>query len=210
MLSKTSKILIATAAALAVFASVVVAANVAARGPAMGVTLQRFSRVLTLTQDQTAEVKDILTKLHQDVRAVRESNRTPAQKRTDVLGLREAAKNKIESVLTISQKETADSRNLVNRLLMPRKPGMMMRSALAQLNLTPDQKTQIKGIMKDAAARGKAIRQDTTLSKQDKMAKLQENRREAMKDVSSVLTPDQRTKLQQWMQNHKRGAAAAA
>jgi Spy/CpxP family protein refolding chaperone len=158
MLSKTSRILIATAIVLAVFASVVVAANVAANRPAMGVTLQRFSRVLALTQDQTAEVKDILTKLHQDVKAVVQSNSTKPEKRTQVLSLREAAKNKIESVLTISQKETADSRNLVNRLLMPRRPGMMMRRALAQLNLTPDQKTRINGIVKDAAARGKTIR----------------------------------------------------
>jgi hypothetical protein len=148
----------------------VAAANVAARRPARGITLKQFSRMLSLTQEQRATAKGILTTFHQDMKAVVKSDRTREQKRTELMRLREQARNSINLVLTIDQKEKAGAANLVGRLLMPRKAGAGIRQALAKLDLTPDQKTQIRGFVKDSAARAKAVRHDTGLTKQDKMA----------------------------------------
>jgi len=210
MFRKTSKLLIAAIAALALLASVAGAANVAARGPARGITLKRFASVLSLTQEQTTEVRGILTTLRQDAKGVIASGKTRDEKRTELLKLREQARTSVNSVLTIDQKEKADEKNLVGRLLMPRKAGAAIRQALAGLNLSADQKTQIRGIIKDAGARARAIRQDTSLTGQDKMAKLRENRRGAIQSISSGLTPDQRAKFRQWLRNHRPGAPNAA
>jgi Spy/CpxP family protein refolding chaperone len=67
----------------------------------------------------------------------------------------------------------------------------------AGLNLTDDQKTQIKKIHMDAKAKAEAVKADTSLSDADKQAKIKEIHRGAMADSEKLLTPEQRAQFKE-------------
>jgi Spy/CpxP family protein refolding chaperone len=67
---------------------------------------------------------------------------------------------------------------------------------LAQvLNLTDDQKNQIKPILDNEATQMQNLRQDTSLSQQDKFAKMRDIRQNTMSKIKPILNPDQQAKL---------------
>jgi len=73
----------------------------------------------------------------------------------------------------------------------------------AGLNLTDDQKAQIKKIHMDARAKADSVMADSSLSDADKQAKVKEIHRSAMMEANKVLTPDQRAQLEKKMKEHQ-------
>ena len=73
----------------------------------------------------------------------------------------------------------------------------------AGLNLTDDQKTQIKKIHMDAKSKADAVMADSSLSDADKQAKVREIHHNAMMEANKVLTPDQRAQLKEKMKEHQ-------
>jgi Spy/CpxP family protein refolding chaperone len=71
------------------------------------------------------------------------------------------------------------------------------------LNLTDDQKKQIKQFHQDAKAQAAAIKKDQTLSADQRKAKLQELHQSTQDKVASVLTPEQKQKWDEMRANHK-------
>ncbi len=63
-----------------------------------------------------------------------------------------------------------------------------------QLSLTPDQVTQIKTIQTEGRTRMMAMRDDTSMSQDDKHAKMMSIRQDEQSKVRAVLTDDQKTK----------------
>lgn len=66
----------------------------------------------------------------------------------------------------------------------------------SELNLTDDQKTQIKGIVQDEVQQLKAVHDDASLSPDQKKAKVTEIRQSHKSQMSSILTPEQQKKLE--------------
>jgi Spy/CpxP family protein refolding chaperone len=80
----------------------------------------------------------------------------------------------------------------------------------AGLNLTDDQKSQMKQIRQDAKAKTDAVRADNSLSDTDKEAKLKAIHRAAKKQMRGVLTPEQRRQLRAQVKTRARERRAAA
>src|SRR5690349_3306471 len=78
-------------------------------------------------------------------------------------------------------------------------PGMHKHGdgAFAALNLTEDQKAQIKKIRMDAKAKADAAMNDSSLSDADKKAKVHEIHRTAMMEARKVLTAEQRAQMKE-------------
>ncbi len=77
-----------------------------------------------------------------------------------------------------------------------------------QLNLTPDQVTQIKTIQADGRSKMMALREDTSMSQDDKRSKMMSMRQDEQSKVRGVLTDDQKTKydaMLKQMQEHRGG-----
>jgi len=74
---------------------------------------------------------------------------------------------------------------------------------LQGLNLTDDQKAQIKKIHEDARSQLDALQGDTSLSDADRQAKIKAIHRATMHQVHSVLTPDQRRQLREEMRERR-------
>ncbi|HSN08402.1 MAG TPA: hypothetical protein VLS85_05155 [Hanamia sp.] len=98
---------------------------------------------------------------------------------------------------------------------MPQHQGMKSDSShpfqkgkmMAQLNLTPDQKTQMKALHENMQQQRNAIQNDTSLTADQKKEKMKELHKSQMEKVNAILTPDQQAKMkafrQQRMQNRK-------
>ena len=84
-------------------------------------------------------------------------------------------------------------------------PGMHKHGGamFADLNLTDDQKAQIKKIREDAKAKADAVKADTTLSDADKKARFREIRKSAMTESRKVLTAEQRAQLKEKMKERR-------
>jgi Spy/CpxP family protein refolding chaperone len=73
-----------------------------------------------------------------------------------------------------------------------------------KLNLTDAQKEQFQQIGKDTRKQGMAIRQNTSLSDDQKKEKMQDLRKQSHKQMFGILTPEQREKLKQMHEQHKK------
>jgi periplasmic protein CpxP/Spy len=83
---------------------------------------------------------------------------------------------------------------------MSRRGAMMSPQArldhMAQaLNLTDDQKNQIKPILEDESTQMQNLRQDTSLSQQDRFAKMREIHENTLSKIKPILNADQQAKL---------------
>jgi len=73
----------------------------------------------------------------------------------------------------------------------------------AGLNLTDDQKAQMKKIHEDAKAKADAVKADSSLSDADKRAKVKAIHHAAMKQAQALLTPEQRQELKAKMRERR-------
>jgi periplasmic protein CpxP/Spy len=71
------------------------------------------------------------------------------------------------------------------------------------LHLTDDQKAQMKKIHEGAKAQVDAVKGDSSLSADQKQAKIQQIHRDTHKQVIAMLTPEQRTAMRQWRHEHR-------
>lgn len=71
-----------------------------------------------------------------------------------------------------------------------------------QLNLTDAQQQQIKPILENQDKQMQALHEDSSLSQQDRMTKMQQIRQDSSTQIKAVLNPDQQQKYQQMMSRH--------
>ena len=76
-----------------------------------------------------------------------------------------------------------------------------------KLNLTDDQKTKLKPMLQDQMQQMKAVREDSSLSEEQKRAKMKSIHESLHEQINAVLTPEQQAKFKQMrqeqMQKHK-------
>jgi Spy/CpxP family protein refolding chaperone len=91
-----------------------------------------------------------------------------------------------------SQKVQSDSTHHFKR-------GQMMND----LNLSPDQKTQLKALHESSMQQREAIKNDATLSPEQKKEKMKDLRKSQSEKMNSILTPDQQAKRKAFMEKRK-------
>jgi periplasmic protein CpxP/Spy len=74
--------------------------------------------------------------------------------------------------------------------------GRNLERLTKQLDLTPDQVSQIKSIYADEGAQMKALHEDTTTAQADKRQKMFSIRKDSHEKFLGALTPDQKTKFE--------------
>jgi Spy/CpxP family protein refolding chaperone len=70
-----------------------------------------------------------------------------------------------------------------------------LQSAVESLNLTDDQKAKVKDIFADAKAKRQTVSSDSSLTDDQKKAKMKELHAGTMAKLNEVLTPDQQAQL---------------
>jgi Spy/CpxP family protein refolding chaperone len=74
---------------------------------------------------------------------------------------------------------------------------------MANLNLTDDQKAQVKQIHEGMRSKVEAVNNDPSLSADQKEAKIRDLRRDTHEQVKKVLTPEQRKQFEENMREHR-------
>ena len=86
-------------------------------------------------------------------------------------------------------------------------PEAHLQMLTEKLNLTADQQAKLKPILEDQAQQMKAVRDDTSLSEEQRKAKMKAIHESLHGQINSVLTPEQQAKLKQMkqesMEKHK-------
>ena len=86
-----------------------------------------------------------------------------------------------------------------------------------KLNLTADQQSKVKDIDEDTGKQMMAVRNDTSLSQDDKRAKMMDIRKSSQEKIRALLTDDQKTKydamqaeMRERMKERQQGSAPPA
>ncbi|MDD2763255.1 MAG: Spy/CpxP family protein refolding chaperone [Opitutaceae bacterium] len=74
-------------------------------------------------------------------------------------------------------------------------PGERLQRLGEVLNLTPEQKDQVAAIFKADGPQGRAIMNDTSLSRAERRARMREFRKDMRAKIRAVLTPEQQQKF---------------
>lgn len=83
--------------------------------------------------------------------------------------------------------------------------GPNLQMMAEELGLSADQKAKLAPLMKHQAEQMQAIRQDESLSREQRMEKARAIREAGRKDIEAVLTPEQAKKLADWRARGPRG-----
>ena len=85
----------------------------------------------------------------------------------------------------------------------PAMRGPNMDQIAKELNLTEDQKTKVKAAQEERMQKARAIRQDSTISQEDRRAKMKEIQDAFTAKMKEILTPDQFEKWQKHAQQRR-------
>jgi Spy/CpxP family protein refolding chaperone len=189
---------LAMAAIIALALSVGIAhAALAQHDPGQGPGGQRMAKELNLTADQQAKVKQIMEANHAKMQAIRDDQSlTQEQRQEKMSALHESMKKDMAAVLTPDQQQKMANMHERGKMGGPMMAGNPQRVA-KELNLTADQQTKMKSIMESANQQERTIKQNQSLSQEDKHAQIKQLRDSTKSQISAILTPDQQQKFAQ-------------
>jgi len=111
------------------------------------------------------------------------------------------------SLLAGTTLQAQDSTNTPPAGKSPGGPGMHRPPSAdmiaKELGLTDDQKAKVKTAMEEQQSKMKALHDDNTIAKEDKRAKAKEIRDSFVASMKEILTPEQFTKWQSHMPQHR-------
>lgn len=183
--------------------------------------LEHLDEILSLTPEQKAKAGPIFSQARTQIEAIRQ------EAQNKVKALIQRTNEQLKPILNPDQQQKLDElRNRVESQMQNRPeaaaapsregaggggPRMGPLERLAnELNLTDDQKAKIKPILDETMPQVRAVFQDSTLSQQEKMAKIKSLRDAGFEKVRPLLDPGQQQKLDQFHdrmnQEHPEGA----
>jgi periplasmic protein CpxP/Spy len=155
--------------------------------------LEMMSKRLNLTDEQKTKIQPILQNEAQQMRAIHQNTSlTPDQRKTQVEQVRQSSQDQIKQLLTPEQ-----AAHIGKGPGKGNRPPDMSAWMSKNLNLTDEQKSKIDPIFANQRQQVQAIRQDSSLTQQQKQAKIEELRKSTHEQVMSVLTPEQQAQLKQ-------------
>jgi len=91
---------------------------------------------------------------------------------------------------------------------MPPSPEQRLQHMTKALNLTPEQQEKIKPILENEQSQMQTLHTDTSMSRDDRMAKAQQIRQGSNEQINQLLSTDQQQKWSQMQGQHQGGGAA--
>jgi len=165
---------------------------------------------LNLTPDQKSQLKSLHESNKQQRDAIKnDASLTQDQKRAKMKDLQKSQSEKFNSILTTDQlaKRNAYIQKMkANRKMNGKQSGFgnhRKGNMMADLNLTPDQKSQMKAMYESNKQQRDAIKNDASLTQDQKRAKMKDLQKSQSDKFNSILTPDQQAKRNAYMEQRK-------
>jgi Spy/CpxP family protein refolding chaperone len=177
------------------------------RPAALRERMQETARELNLTPDETAKLQNIVREHAQELRALRQDNSlSPEEKRLKLAAARAGIISEVKKVLTPEQFEKWKARQGLTTGGAVR-PLARLQQAINDLNLTDEQKEQLKPLYMEQMVKLRDLYQDTSLSMAEKLDKLKASYKDAAPKLKQVLSADQYAKWEkdanQWLDQLK-------
>ncbi len=187
------------AAAAPVAAAPVAAAPVTAQHARHGAKHDGAFAGLDLTTEQKAQIKAISQDQKARILTVNsDTSLSPAAKKAQIKAIRADGQARINAVLTPAQQAKLKANRQEKRAHKRER-----KDDLAELNLTADQKAQIKAIHQNAKAQVAEVRTNSSLSDAEKKAQIKSIRVNSLQQVNALLTPEQQAKLAQMRRDRR-------
>lgn len=165
---------------------------------------------LNLTPDQKARLKTIHEEQRKEMEALKSNTSlTDAQKKEQRKALHDKYRSQFESVLTPAQKAEMEKKKGDWQAQGKHREGKGKEgrafkggkrdgaAGIAKdLNLSADQQQKMKALRADFRSKAEAVRNDKSLSQEQKKAKFRELRQQQQEQMKSVLTKEQQEKVQ--------------
>ena len=147
---------------------------------AKGQGMERMAQRLNLTADQQAQIKTLRETQRQKMQALRQDT-------------------------TLTPEQQAQMQQFGRRAgrHMSFRRGFAAGKMAGALNLTDAQKEQMKPIFQSTRQQMQAVRQDTSLTQEQRRQKMQEIRQSQQAQMKSILTPEQQQKMEQFRNNRR-------
>jgi Spy/CpxP family protein refolding chaperone len=160
---------------------------------------------LNLTEEQKAKFKEISKQQQEQVAALRKlDNITVKEQRERMEKIREDHKQKVNALLTPDQKATMEKSKSDRQAKMKDYGKKRDERMKTELNLTADQSAKISENRKASAEKMRAIREDKSLSLDQKKEKMKEVMKAQKENMKKVLTEEQLAKMKAQHKDHKR------
>jgi len=150
---------------------------------------------LNLTADQKTRLQSLLQEQRSQMQALRNNTSLTAEQKKQQS--RELRKTNHEQLLAILTPEQQAQLKQMHQQRAGRRASFNDGRRFQALNLTAEQKSQLKPIFESTRQEMKALRGDTSLTPEQKREKMQQIRQNQMTQLKSILTPEQQQQLQQ-------------
>ena len=175
------------------------------KGGRGGLNLRGMAQKLNLTAEQQTQITTILQSSRAQSQGVRgDSSLTEAQQQERMKAIHKASRDAVMNLLTPAQQTQ------LQQMMAQRRAGkgVNVRKMAQELNLSDAQKEQMKSIRQRSTSAIMAVRNDTSLSPEQKRAQLKTIRTQVKDSIDAVLTPEQQAKMQEIRQERRahRGA----
>jgi protein CpxP len=181
-----------------------------ARGPEQ--RLNSLDKKVGLTDDQKAKLGPIFQNEAQQAQSIRsDSSLNQDQKKAKMRDLRKSTRSQVSEILTPEQKAKLKSERKEHRhkkQAMGASPEQRLNMLSKRLNLTEDQKAKLAPVFQNAQTQVQSVRQDSSLTPEQKREKIKQIRFDTHKQVASILTPEQQKQLQEGWQHRKESEKA--
>lgn len=172
---------------------------------------------LNLTADQKTRLKTIREEQRKEMEALKSNTSlTDAQKKEQRKQLHDKYKSQFESVLTPAQKAEAEKKRAEwkasgKKQKAEGKKGHAFKGGkhhnkagiAKDLNLSADQKQKLQALHADFKSKAQTLRNDQSLTQEQKKAKLHELKQQQKAQMKSLLTKEQQAKVQSKMRERK-------
>ena len=165
---------------------------------------------LNLTPEQKSQLKSLheSNKLQRDA-IKNDATLTQDQKRAKMKDLQKSQSDKFNSILTpdqLAKRNAYIQKMKANGKMHGKQSGFgnhRKGNMMANLNLTPDQKSQMKAMYESNKQQRDAIKNDASLTDDQKTEKMRDLQKSQSDKFNSILTPDQQAKRKAYMEQRR-------
>lgn len=168
---------------------------------------QKHSNVLNLTTDQQAKMKEIRKSEKTQAKAIKADSSLSAEARKQKLKeLHSGFSQQERAILTPEQQAKQDSLRATHKHFGKGGKG---RTAFSKLNLSDEQKQSLKSLHQTQKDKIAAVKSNTIISDQEKHQQIASIRKEGRQEFQKLLTPEQKSQMQQMRSSRKNAPAPA-
>ena len=159
---------------------------------------------LNLTDAQKQKMKENHENLKTQKQAIQnDASLTADQKKSKMMDLKKASREKNSSILTAEQKATmkanqakrGSENSMKGQKGMKGQRGMNADRGMKGMDLSQDQQAKMKDLRTKMQSESAAIKNNSSLTQEQKKQQMQELRKKNMEQMNQVLTPEQKLKM---------------